>query len=434
MFRKWLEIIFDHKISLRERMFRLVTGISMVALVFILVLGRSGVNLFILPLSLAYIYIAAKISIKKECINAGAAAIVVLLLLLYPVVFFTGGGLYGGVPEWFVLCFIYISITLEGRRKGVFFLLCIVETVICYYLAYHYPDLVMPNTMAQAYFDSARSVILVGFLTSILLLFQNYLYEEENKLTKSQKKEIEELNQAENHFFSSMSHEIRTPINTIIGLNEMILRGDISDEVAENARNIQGASKMLLTLINDILDLSKIKSGKMEIVNVSYETGELFSEIVNMIWIKAREKGLEPLANIILLQMTKESLETEAQPFVDSEKGVETPADAIAGAMDILAENISDEADYRKYIRDITMNTGKIISTAKDPEKESVYEMYYEFEEGLAKLAGHRILALNRGESEKILTVKIEAPTEKIQQYLEKKIISRLKKEIVRFE
>ncbi len=139
----------------------------------------------------------------------------------------------------------------------------------------------------------------------------------------------------------------------------------------------------------------------------------------------AKEKGLEPLANIVLLQMTKESLETEAQPFVDSEKGVETPADAIAGAMDILAENISDEADYRKYIRDITMNTGKIISTAKDPEKESVYEMYYEFEEGLAKLAGHRILALNRGESEKILTVKIEAPTEKIQQYLEKKIISR---------
>ena len=160
MFRKWLEIIFDHKISLRERMFRLVTGISMVALVFILVLGRSGVNLLILPGSLAFIYIAAKISIKKECINAGAAAIVVLLLLLYPVVFFTGGGLYGGVPEWFVLCFIYISITLEGRRKGVFFLLCIVETVICYYLAYHYPDLVMPNTMAQAYFDSARSVIL----------------------------------------------------------------------------------------------------------------------------------------------------------------------------------------------------------------------------------------------------------------------------------
>ena len=293
MFKRWLDIIFDHKISLRERMFRLVTGISMVALVFILLLGRFTANMIILPASLIYMYMVAKYSIRKECINAGATATVILLLLLFPIVFFTGGGIYGGVPEWFVLCFIYISITLEGRRKAIFFLLCTLETLGCYYLAYFRPELVLPNTTAQAYFDSARSVIVAGFLTGVLLLFQNHLYEEEKKLTIAQKKEIEELNQAENHFFSSMSHEIRTPINTIIGLNEMILREAISDEVAENARNIQGASKMLLTLINDILDLSKIKSGKMEIVNTSYETGELFSEIVNMIWIKAREKGLE---------------------------------------------------------------------------------------------------------------------------------------------
>ena len=139
----------------------------------------------------------------------------------------------------------------------------------------------------------------------------------------------------------------------------------------------------------------------------------------------AKEKGLGPLATIILLQMAKQSLEAEAEPFVDSEKGVGTPADAIAGAMDILAEGVSDEAEYRKYIRDITMRTGKVVSVAKDPEAESVYEMYYQFEEGLAKLAGHRILALNRGEAEKVLTVKIEAPTEKILQYLEKKIISK---------
>lgn len=139
----------------------------------------------------------------------------------------------------------------------------------------------------------------------------------------------------------------------------------------------------------------------------------------------AKEKGLEPLANIILLQMTEKSLEAEAEAFVDSEKGVDTPGEAIAGAMDILAENISDEADYRKYIRDLTMRVGKITSSAKDPEAESVYEMYYDFEEGLAKLAGHRILALNRGEAEKILTVKVEAPTEQILQYLEKKTITR---------
>ncbi len=293
MLKKWLDIMFDHKVSLRERMFRLVTGISMVALVFILIMGRFTANIFIMAGSIAYIYLVLKFSIQKECINAGATAIVVLLLLLFPVVFFAGGGINGGVPEWFVLCFIYISVTLKGKKMVVFFLLCTAETILCYYVAFHYPEFVLPNTEAQAYFDSVRSVILAGALTSVLLLFQNYLYEEENKITIEQKKEIEELNQAENHFFSSMSHEIRTPINTIIGLNEMILRGDISEDIAENARNIQGASKMLLALINDILDLSKIKSNKMEIVNASYETGVLFSEIVNMIWIKAREKGLE---------------------------------------------------------------------------------------------------------------------------------------------
>ena len=130
--KKWLEIIFDHRISLRERMFRLVTGISMVALLFILVLGRITANLFILPASLAFIYIVARISIKKDCINTGATATVILLLLLFPVVFFTGGGLYGGVPEWFVLCFIYISITLEGKRRWLLFLLCTVEALVCY--------------------------------------------------------------------------------------------------------------------------------------------------------------------------------------------------------------------------------------------------------------------------------------------------------------
>ncbi len=293
MLKRWFEIIFDHRISLKERMFRLVTIINMIALIIILPMGKSLINLLILAASLACITAIVKISVQKDCIHAGATAISVLLLILFPLSFFTAGGFYSGMPEWFILCFIYISITLEGRRKGVFFLLCMLETLLCYYVAFHFPQIITRNTQRNSFFDSASSVILVGILTSVLLLFLNKLYEEENELSKQQKKEIEELNKAENNFFSSMSHEIRTPINTIIGLNEIILRGDISDDVAENARNIQGASKMLLTLINDILDLSKIKSGKMEIVNVSYETGALLSEIVNMIWVKAKEKRLE---------------------------------------------------------------------------------------------------------------------------------------------
>lgn len=137
----------------------------------------------------------------------------------------------------------------------------------------------------------------------------------------------------------------------------------------------------------------------------------------------AKEKGLEPLANIILLQMTDRTVEKEAEAFLSEEKEVLTVEDAIAGALDILAENISDEADYRIYIRKLTFEEGVIVSAAKDEEAQSVYEMYYSFEEKLTKLAGHRVLALNRGENEKILTVKITAPEDKILRYLQSKVI-----------
>ncbi len=139
----------------------------------------------------------------------------------------------------------------------------------------------------------------------------------------------------------------------------------------------------------------------------------------------AKEKGLEPLAMTIRLQKLDHSLEEEAAAFVNPEKEVETVEEALAGAADIIAESISDEADYRIWIRKQTMQKGLITSVAKDMEAESVYEMYYEFEEPVRKLAGHRILALNRGEKEKILTVKVEAPEEDVLRYLEKKIIRR---------
>lgn len=139
----------------------------------------------------------------------------------------------------------------------------------------------------------------------------------------------------------------------------------------------------------------------------------------------AKERGLEPLANVITLQMLNTPLEAEAAKFINPEKEVNSAEDAIAGAKDIIAEAVSDEADYRTKIRDLTMKKGRVTSTAKDPEAESVYEMYYKFDEPVNKLAGHRVLALNRGENEKILTVKVEAPEEDILRFLEKKVITR---------
>lgn len=139
----------------------------------------------------------------------------------------------------------------------------------------------------------------------------------------------------------------------------------------------------------------------------------------------AKEKGLEPLADLILLQMTKSPLEKEASAYISEEKQVKTAKEAIDGAKDILAERISEDAKYRTYIRKTTFAEGLICSEAKDEKVESVYEMYYHYEETVKKCAGHRVLALNRGEKEKILTVKVTAPVDKIQMYLEKQIIVR---------
>lgn len=139
----------------------------------------------------------------------------------------------------------------------------------------------------------------------------------------------------------------------------------------------------------------------------------------------AKEKGLEGLANIIALQMTKKTILEEAEAYISEEKEVASAEEAIEGAKDILAENYADDAEYRTRIRELTRNKGKLISQAKDKEAKSVYEMYYDFEEDVKKAVGYRVLAINRGEAEKVLTVKIEAPAPDIIKYLNKRIISK---------
>ena len=139
----------------------------------------------------------------------------------------------------------------------------------------------------------------------------------------------------------------------------------------------------------------------------------------------AKEKGLQPLADLILLQMVKHPLEKEAEAFLSEEKEVLTAEDALNGAKDILAESVSDDANFRIRIREMTVREGVLTAEAKDEKAESVYEMYYHFSEAVSKTAGHRILAINRGEKEKFLTVKIDAPEEKILRYLEKHVIVR---------
>ena len=211
--------------------------------------------------------------------------------------------------------------------------------------------------------------------------------------------------------------------------------GTLNDEQLRNLnerltylRNLEDKKKQVLSSIEDQGKLTKELKEQILAAQTLVVVEDLYRPCRPKRRTRAtvaKEKGLEPLANIIMLQMTNKSIEEEAEAFVSEEKEVASVAEAIAGAKDIIAEHISDEADYRILIRDLTAKKGTISSVAKDPEAQSVYEMYYDFEEPVKKLAGHRVLALNRGEKEKFLTIKVAAPEEDIIRYLEKQVITR---------
>ena len=213
-------------------------------------------------------------------------------------------------------------------------------------------------------------------------------------------------------------------------LNDEVLRN--FDERLKYLRNLEEKKETVLASIEEQGKLTDELKEKIEAAKTQAEVDDLYRPYRPKCRTRAtiaKEKGLEPLANIITLQMTDKSLEQEAAPYVNPDaedgKAAKTVEEAIAGAMDIIAENISDNADYHTYIRKATFDKGLVVSTAKNPDEKSVYEMYYNFEDRVNKIAGYRVLAINRGEAEKILTVKITAPVEDILRYLEKQVIVR---------
>ena len=160
-------------------------------------------------------------------------------------------------------------------------------------ILYYYVKLAIEDSTKYGAVKYYSIYIVIWVIMSTIIMYVKYRLYERILESDRQKEEIEKLNKAQNRFFSSMSHEIRTPINTIIGLNEMILRENVSDEINEDAANIRSAGNMLLHLINDILDMSKLDSGQMQLTPVSYRTGDMLSDIVGMLWIRAKDKGLE---------------------------------------------------------------------------------------------------------------------------------------------
>ena len=296
--RQIIRYVQDPERDLSERAFLLMSTLSYLVLTVIFFwdvwIGESFAKLTFLGMGLLFFIVVVNLSVRLGQPRIGAViASIGMVFFLLPLEFFTGGGIYGCTPLWYAYACMYIAVCLRGKIRTVMVFLNLLSAAVCYVLTWLVPRLLTVHTMKTAYLDSIASLIGVGTLLAVVSVYVLRLYWMQNEQTEKQKEEIRELSLAQNRFFSSMSHEIRTPINTIIGLNEMTLRENVSQEVAENALSIQAASKMLLATINDILDMSKIESGKMDVIPVSYDVGELLSELVNMVWSRAREKGLE---------------------------------------------------------------------------------------------------------------------------------------------
>jgi DegV family protein with EDD domain len=284
--------------SIRRKLYNIcsvITVISLsVALIETVITYDSNYYKLILAGALLLYVAITIITAKLKKTNFGTGATAFLIIFFYiPFSFFTGGGVCGDAPIWILYAILYVSVLMIGPIKKVFYGLIVIEMVVCYYVSFKYPERIQsyPDNVEHVY--SLVSIVLIGIAIGIIVDYMVNLYQRQRIQSHSQMQEIKALSDSQNQFFSSMSHEIRTPINTIIGLNEMILRENISDEVAEDAANIRAAGKMLLSLINDILDMSKLESGQMVIADESYHPGDMLSDIVGMLWIRAKEKNLD---------------------------------------------------------------------------------------------------------------------------------------------
>ena len=304
MREKISKLLYREVTDVKERLFRLLLiiafTVSVVAIAAGFALNDPLMNALPVLVLLFVILIGMVMTFKFHKVEfASMLFALVVNCGVFPFVFFSSGGINGGASVWFVLGILYIFTMFRGVKLFIFLFLAAVTDIATYVYAYQNSYLIKQmGSKFAIYYDSLFAVIAVGIAVGVIMRYQLRSYEKERERTLAQKNEIEKISKSKDAFFANMSHEIRTPINTIIGLNEMILREDVSDEVLEDALKVQNASKILLTLINDILDFSQIESDRMTIVPVAYKTSELFDEVVGMLQIRMSEKDLEFHVNI----------------------------------------------------------------------------------------------------------------------------------------
>lgn len=296
--KKLSVLIFGRDLELKERLYRiiLILGGIMCFVSIIECIILMDIDIILLPISimLCVMSTALVMALKYRRFSLSASIVGLLMILgIFPMMFFYSGGIEGGATVWFSLGIIYAFIMFSGKRLAAYLVLTFASCGITYGVGYFHPEWIIPMASKKAfYLDSFYSVLIVGIIIGVIFKFQIKIYQEERAIVLAQKEELEEFGNAKEAFFANMSHEIRTPINTIGGLDDMILRETDSKEIKEYARNIQAANQMLLNLVNDVLDLTQMELKSMEIIEAPYKTEEVFESLVDMIRVLADQKGL----------------------------------------------------------------------------------------------------------------------------------------------
>lgn len=304
MLNKLMHVFTDDKIEIKERLFRIILVVATIAVGLAILQGLTLVNadslMLIYSIMFAAFVFSLVLAFKYRYVELSSTILgVALVFVALPFIFLRGGGVNSGSGLWMCLGLFYIFIMFTGKKMYFFLITAVIIDVCCYLISYWFPEHVVElATPFEKHFDSLFAVIIVGLTVGIVMKFQLGVFEKERSLTKEQQKELERVGKAKDAFFASMSHEIRTPINSIIGLNELILREEPSKQVQDYAKNIQNASKMLLSLVNDILDLSQLEIQKMELVEGEYHVGQMLREVVDMMQVRIEEKGLKFIVQI----------------------------------------------------------------------------------------------------------------------------------------
>lgn len=298
-------VMLNHSIPLEKRMNILFIGTGIVGsicgLVTCLAASVHIVGIVAVSVMVVFMVLASLFVQKWNKSDVVLWFLLTGLILGMPVVWLFAGGINSGVNSWFIYELFYIAFALKGKKLVLSVATAIILDGITYYIGYAYPDKVETLfTVGDTYISTVGSVLVVGLTVVVTVYFQKKIYyDEQRNLHESVEEqerlrvEAERANNAKSDFLAGMSHEIRTPINAILGMDEMILRGGSTEEIMEYAKNIKQSGNVLLSLINDVLDFSKIESGKMDIIPVTYNTASAFNDLVTLITPRIKEKGLE---------------------------------------------------------------------------------------------------------------------------------------------